>query len=98
MEITKVLRNPYNFMVWVYPPAELNSGWVGERVAVTDRKQVLGNLLHEHGDVFWGPNNTFRFPKYGITGANWQTAANRLPVDQNRRSRTCVVGLDLEKK
>lgn len=95
--IAEIFLNPYNFKVWGYPPAELNSGWVGERVAVTDLKRVLSNLVHERDDVSWGPNNTFRFPKYGGTGAIWQAAADRLPGDQIRY-RTRVDGLDLKKK
>ncbi len=92
--IAKVFLNPYNFKVWAYPPSDLNSAWVGERVAVTDLRRVLSNLVNERDDLSWGPNNTFRFPKYGGTGAIWRAAAECLPRNKVRFG-TKVVALDL---
>jgi protoporphyrinogen oxidase len=76
---------PYNYKVWAFPPEMMNAVWVGERVAVTDLKRVLHNLVHNKNDVSWGPNNTFQFPVCGGTGAIWRTCAKRLPP-----SRLCL--------
>lgn len=69
---------PYNFKVWAYPPQEMNSIWVGERVAVTDLKRVEKNIQDGTDDVSWGPNNTFRFPKFGGTGAIWSALGQKI--------------------
>ena len=67
---------PYNFKVWAYPPESMDFNWIGERVAVTDLTRVLDNLLHDKDDLSWGPNNTFRFPERGGTGAIWERVAD----------------------
>ena len=63
---------PYNFKVWAYPPAQMAYQWIGERVAVVDINRVLENIIFEKDDLSWGPNNLFRFPKKGGTGAIWE--------------------------
>lgn len=73
---------PYNSKVWAYPPAELAYHWIGERVSVVDLRRVLENILFEKDDVSWGPNNTFRFPKFGGTGAIWSSVGNRLGMEK----------------
>ncbi|MGA2260985.1 MAG: FAD-dependent oxidoreductase [Acidobacteriota bacterium] len=93
--IADVFLLPYNFKVWAYPPELLNSVWVGERVAVTDLKRVLHNLVFGRDDVAWGPNNRFRFPVRGGTGAIWRACAEHLPQDRLRFN-TPVSGIDLE--
>lgn len=80
--IAKVFMRPYNFKVWAYPLERLGTTWVGERVAVVDLERVLCNLVDGKDDVSWGPNNTFRFPKYGGTGAVWRACAQRLPKEK----------------
>jgi protoporphyrinogen oxidase len=80
--LADVFMLPYNFKVWAYPPEMMNAVWVGERVAVTDIKRVLHNLVHGKDDVSWGPNNTFQFPKRGGTGAIWRACAERLPLNK----------------
>ncbi len=75
---------PYNRKVWAYDPETMDAGWVGERVATVDLTRVLRNVVHERDDVGWGPNSTFRFPKYGGTGRIWQAVAARLPAAQLR--------------
>ena len=62
---------PYNFKVWAYPPSEMAYQWIGERVSVVDFDRVLKNVILQLDDLSWGPNNTFRFPKHGGTGAVW---------------------------
>jgi len=73
---------PYNRKVWAYPPAALDVGWMGERVATVDLKRVLRNLVHRQDDVGWGPNATFRFPARGGTGAIWKGVHAHLPGEQ----------------
>lgn len=95
--IADVFMSPYNFKVWAYPPAMMNASWVGERVAVTDLKRVLRNLVMGKDDVSWGPNNKFRFPIQGGTGAIWEACAARLPSEQMYFDRT-VVNVDLARQ
>lgn len=76
--IARVFLRPYNFKTWAYPPEELSWSWISDRVAVVDLERVLDSTLHARDDVSWGPNNRFRFPKRGGTGAIWQELAARL--------------------
>jgi protoporphyrinogen oxidase len=69
---------PYNKKVWAYPPEMLDATWVGERVAVPDLDRIRRNIAEHRDDVSWGPNNTFRFPLHGGTGAIWSNVAARL--------------------
>ncbi len=82
--LAEVFMRPYNFKVWAYPLEQLSASWVGERVAVVDLERVLCNLVDGRDDISWGPNNTFRFPKYGGTGAVWRACAERLPQEKQR--------------
>lgn len=70
---------PYNLKVWAHPPEMLSSTWVGDRVAQVDLERVISNIILERDDVSWGPNNRFRFPRKGGTGAIWKTCAMLLP-------------------
>jgi protoporphyrinogen oxidase len=54
--------------------------WIGDRVAVADVKRAVENILREHDDISWGPNNQFRFPKQGGTGAIWRELARRVEL------------------
>jgi len=76
--IARLFLRPYNFKVWGYPPEELAWGWIGDRVATVDVERVRENIRLGRDDVSWGPNNRFRFPKRGGTGAVWRTLAGRL--------------------
>ncbi len=93
--IAETFMLPYNFKVWAYPPELLNAVWIGERVAVTDFKRILRNLVYAKDDVAWGPNNKFRFPVRGGTGNIWRSCAKRLPQDR-LRFKTVVTKIDLE--
>jgi protoporphyrinogen oxidase len=95
--LADVFMLPYNFKVWAYPPELMNTAWVGERVAVTDLKRILHNLVHAKDDVSWGPNNTFQFPVHGGTGAVWRACAQRLPREKLRFN-TPVTGIDLKRR
>ena len=76
--IGDVFLRPYNWKVWAYPPESLACGWTGDRVAMVDLPRLVRNLAAFRDDVAWGPNNTFRFPRLGGTGAIWRELAARL--------------------
>src|SRR5690349_3650113 len=95
--LAEVFMVPYNFKVWAYPGEEMDYNWIGERVAVTDLERVLDNILHEKDDLSWGPNNTFRFPKHGGTGAVWESVADILGRDKITLN-TEVTAVDAEAK
>jgi protoporphyrinogen oxidase len=59
---------PYNFKVWAHPPRMMNREWIGERVSVVDVARVLTNVILDRDDAGWGPNSTFKYPRYGGTG------------------------------
>jgi UDP-galactopyranose mutase len=59
---------PYNFKVWAHPPRMMNKEWIGERVALPSLERVLGNVILDRADAGWGPNNTFKYPRFGGTG------------------------------
>lgn len=80
--IAEIFMIPYNFKVWAYPPAELSCSWIGDRVSVVDLKRVISNVIFEKDDVSWGPNNHFRFPKKGGTGAIWKNVAAQIGMDK----------------
>lgn len=82
--LARVFMRPYNFKVWAFPLEEMNYTWIGERVAVTDLERVINNIFDEKDEVSWGPNNTFRFPVTGGTGAIWRACADRLPKERLR--------------
>lgn len=88
---------PYNLKVWAYPPEQLNATWVGERVAVPDVARVRENARLGRDDVSWGPNNRFRFPRHGGTGAIWRACAAALPAERVRL-RTTVDTVDVERR
>jgi len=73
--IAKIFMVPYNTKVWAHPPHDLGVDWMGERVARVNIRKVLWNTLIGKDMVAWGPNNLFRFPKYGGTGAIWRAMA-----------------------
>ncbi|HYK98088.1 MAG TPA: FAD-dependent oxidoreductase [Candidatus Acidoferrales bacterium] len=67
--IARQFMLPYNFKVWATPSALMSKQWMAERVSVVDVERVLGNVIHERDDASWGPNNTFKYPLRGGTGA-----------------------------
>jgi protoporphyrinogen oxidase len=92
-----IFMAPYNYKVWAFPVERLWYGWVGERVAVVDLARVLENIFLERDDVSWGPNNTFRFPKSGWTGAVWRSLACQIGEDHIRYN-TSVTAIDWQKR
>jgi protoporphyrinogen oxidase len=76
--IARIFLRPYNFKVWAYEPEDLAWDWVGDRVAEVDVERVRENIRLGRDDVSWGPNNRFRFPVQGGTGAIWRMLASRV--------------------
>ncbi|HJQ82692.1 MAG TPA: FAD-dependent oxidoreductase [Candidatus Binatia bacterium] len=81
-ELADLFFYPYNFKVWGHPPPALDVEWMGERVAVPDMPRLRRNVRERRDDVSWGPNNTFRFPLHGGTGAIWAAVAAWLPAER----------------
>lgn len=75
---------PYNEKVWGYPLETMGVDWMGERVAVVDLDRLRRNVREGRDDVGWGPNNRFRFPRRGGTGAIWMHVAALLPPERAR--------------
>lgn len=94
--LAKVFMTPYNKKVWAWPLNQLDTKWVGERVAVVDLKRLLSNIVNNRDDVSWGPNNLFKFPLFGGTGKIWNTMADSLPAEKIRYS-VKAVSIDTEK-
>lgn len=88
---------PYNRKVWGYPLEALGVEWMGERVPTIDLERLRLNVAHGRDDVSWGPNQRFRFPARGGTGAIWSALAARLPPDR-LRLRTRLVALDAARR
>lgn len=103
--LAKYFMNPYNFKVWGHYPHEMNPEWVGERVATVELARTLEQYInHNRTDAVkvnenasWGPNSTFRYPKYGGTGTIWRGVGARL--DQSHvKLNTQVEEIDAENK
>lgn len=84
---------PYNFKVWAYPLTEMAFQWIGERVSVVDLERVTKNIILGKDDLSWGPNNMFRFPLRGGTGAIWQAVGDIVGRDTVTLE-TSVVAID----
>ena len=77
--VAELFMIPYNWKVWGYPPETMDYRWIGERVAVPKLAEVLCSVETGKDSVSWGPNNKFRFPKFGGTGSIWVSLGARLP-------------------
>lgn len=95
--IGEEFMNPYNFKVWAYPLTELAYQWIGERVSVVDLNRVLENVVMERDDVSWGPNNKFRFPRKGGTGAIWHSVGKMVGLEKTKLNST-VIAINASKK
>lgn len=76
--ITRLFMRPYNLKVWATPPELMSATWIAERVSVVDHRRALRSILLGLDDVGWGPNNTFKFPRSGGTGAIYRRLADHL--------------------
>jgi protoporphyrinogen oxidase len=95
--LAEVFLRPYNAKVWAYPPEELDYAWVGERVAVPDLERIERNMRENRDDVSWGPNNQFRFPLRGGTGAIWEAVADLVGRERIHLNR-CAVEIDAQSR
>jgi protoporphyrinogen oxidase len=95
--VAKEFMLPYNYKVWAYPPKQMAYQWIGERVATTDVFRVLENMVFGRMDASWGPNNLFKFPKEGGTGAIWRSVG-RLVGEEKIRLNTKVVKVDADRR
>lgn len=75
--IVKYFMEPYNRKVWGTPLEMMDKGWIAERVSVVNLERIERNIAEQRDDLSWGPNNTFRFPRHGGTGAIYEGIANR---------------------
>ena len=94
--IAEYFMMPYNFKVWAHPPSMMGTRWIGERVPVVDLKRMLTNVILDKPDVSWGPNNTFKYPRYGGTGGLFQAIAMR--VADKIRYGARVVSVDARRR
>lgn len=74
--IVKYFMEPYNRKVWGVPLETMDKEWIAERVSVVDLARIERNITEKRDDLSWGPNNTFRFPVKGGTGAIFEGIAN----------------------
>ncbi|MEN6626056.1 MAG: FAD-dependent oxidoreductase [Candidatus Sumerlaeia bacterium] len=88
--LAELFMLPYNFKVWAYPPSRLATGWIGDRVAMPDLNKIAESVVMKQDNVSWGPNNTFRFPKFGGTGAIWRAVAGGLPQEKLHFSQRAI--------
>jgi UDP-galactopyranose mutase len=94
--IAKYFMMPYNFKVWAHPPAMMNKEWIGQRVSVVDIERVLGNVILDRDDVSWGPNATFKYPRFGGTGGIFERMQPY--VEKNLRLNCRTSHIDSEAK
>jgi protoporphyrinogen oxidase len=94
--IAKHFMMPYNFKVWAHPPCMMNREWIGQRVSIVDIARVLGNVILDRDEVSWGPNATFKYPRYGGTGGLFERLQPY--VRDQLRLGAEVVGVDVEEK
>lgn len=94
--IVRYFMEPYNRKVWGVPLESMSKEWLGERVSVVDLGRVEKNIAEQQDDVNWGPNNRFKFPKFGGTGAIFEGIAR--PLKDRISCGHVLVSVDLESK
>lgn len=94
--IVRYFMRPYNEKVWSVPLDSMSMDWIAERVSTVDVGRIQQNIAEQRDEVSWGPNNTFRFPRQGGTGAIFTGIARPFlkRIQLNRR----VKQLDLGRK
>jgi len=94
--IVKYFMEPYNFKVWATPPEMMSKDWIAERVSVVDLARIERNIAEEKDDISWGPNNKFKFPESGGTGAIWEGIAR--PFNEQIKLNHELTEVDLDRK
>jgi len=94
--IVTYFMEPYNRKVWGVPLETMGKEWIAERVSVVDLARIERNIADGRDDLSWGPNNTFKFPKQGGTGAIYEGIAN--PFRDRIHLNHEVQAIDLEAK
>jgi len=94
--IVKYFMEPYNRKVWGVPLQSMSKAWIAERVSVVDLARVERNIAEGHDDLSWGPNNVFRFPKHGGTGAIYEGIAK--PLHEKIHLQHEMTEIDLDRK
>ncbi len=95
--IAKHFLLPYNRKVWAMPLQKMDFHWFGDRVSVPNMDRVRENIRLNRDDVSWGPNDTFRFPKEGGTGAVWRSLVKKI-LPARLHFQTRVTRINLEKR
>jgi protoporphyrinogen oxidase len=90
--ICRLFMRPYNEKVWAYPPSSMSASWIAERVSIVDWRDALHNVIWQHDDLGWGPNNKFLFPISGGTGEIYRRAATA--VDDHIQYNSSVRSID----
>jgi protoporphyrinogen oxidase len=94
--IVKYFMEPYNKKVWGVPLETMGKQWIAERVSLVDLARIERNIAEQRDDLSWGPNNTFKFPRSGGTGAIFEGIAgplrDRIHLDHE------MTAIDLERK
>jgi len=80
--VAKYFMIPYNTKVWAGPLDNVGYYWISDRIALPDLERIKNNIIQKRDDISWGPNNRFRFPVNGGTGAIWRELAKRIPKDK----------------
>lgn len=94
--IVKYFMEPYNRKVWGVPLENMSKEWIAERVSLVDLSRVERNIAEQRDDLSWGPNNVFRFPKNGGTGAIYEGIAK--PLREKLHLQHEMTEIDLEQK
>ena len=94
--IVKYFMEPYNLKVWGVPLEVMSKEWIAERVSVVDLGRIERNIAERRDDLSWGPNNRFKFPRQGGTGAIFEGIAR--PFRERIRFNKEMAGVDLENK
>ncbi|VDO50987.1 unnamed protein product, partial [Onchocerca flexuosa] len=76
----------YTQKVWTVKADQMNTVWVGSRVAKMPYEKLaelcaMNQKDLEEGDLGWGPNARFMFPKHYGTGSIWKSMTNKLPSE-----------------
>ncbi len=104
--LSEVFMRKYNRKVWTVDPKEMNTDWVGERVAVPDVNEIKENIeqlshnpesIQKAKDSNWGPNKMFTFPAVGGTGQIWESVSKFVPQHWFRFGQA-VVSINYESK